>query len=160
MWTQQDRSRTPSTLIWSSRLYKFIQDVKSTLHVEPAGQKPNTFKPSCLSRRLAETKTVLEEHHPLQMVRVVAIIKKIVADNKLQMRPATAAFLPLRKPELVRIKPMAESAIPSKLNPGIRRAGILTIPINKPTTANPSVGASGNAWTPVVSARSHLNEGF
>jgi len=40
-----DRSRTPSTLIWSSRLYKFIQDVKSTLHVDPAGQKPNTLNP-------------------------------------------------------------------------------------------------------------------
>ena len=42
-WTQQDRSRTPSTLVWSSRLYKFIQDVKSTLLVDPAGQKPNTL---------------------------------------------------------------------------------------------------------------------
>ena len=30
MWTQQDRSETPSTPIWSSRLSKFAQEVKST----------------------------------------------------------------------------------------------------------------------------------
>ena len=31
-WTQQDRSRTPSTPIWSSRLYKSAQNVKPTFH--------------------------------------------------------------------------------------------------------------------------------
>jgi len=39
------KGRTPSTPIWSSRLYKFIQDGKSTLLVDPAGQKPNTLNP-------------------------------------------------------------------------------------------------------------------
>ena len=35
LWTQQDRSRTPSTPIWSSRLYKRTQDVKSTYQIDP-----------------------------------------------------------------------------------------------------------------------------
>ena len=50
-WTQQDRSRTPSTRIWSSRVYKRTQDVKSTYQmgpsylcflVDPIVRKPST----------------------------------------------------------------------------------------------------------------------
>ena len=33
-WTQQDRSRTPSTPIWSSRLYKFAPAVRPTFQWE------------------------------------------------------------------------------------------------------------------------------
>ena len=35
-WTQQDRSRIPSTPIWSSRVYKRTQDVKSTYQMGPS----------------------------------------------------------------------------------------------------------------------------
>jgi hypothetical protein len=67
MWTQQDRSRTPSTLIWSSRLYKFIQDVKSTLLVDPVGQKPNTLNPDLVNPQVAS---------PSRLCRSKALNKK------------------------------------------------------------------------------------
>jgi len=49
------KGRTPSTPIWSSRLYKFIQDGKSTLLVDPAGQKPNTLNPHLVKQEIRLT---------------------------------------------------------------------------------------------------------
>ena len=46
-WTQQDRSRTPSTPIWSSKLYKSARDDKSTLHFDSKGE-PSTMYAAAL----------------------------------------------------------------------------------------------------------------
>ena len=66
MWTQQDRSRTPSTPIWSSRLYILAQDVKHTFQrVCLCGIVPLisgitlTKKPNLMRRKIAVASTAI-----------------------------------------------------------------------------------------------------